>query len=584
MRNSKTNKYWIKPIFWIGMIVLILNSCKEEENKPVNFAPVSSFLVSNLRPKTGEEVLFTDQSSDEDGEVVSRSWSFGNGVTSTEQNPKIIYQEEGIYTVKLTVVDNDGEPSETTKELTVSNSNLAPVAAFDVVIPGYSTELFAVVLQDSVINFKDLSIDEGGRIVSWEWDMGNGITSTNQNITGHTYSEGGTYNVSLTVTDDEGESATFSRKVYVPSRKWTFPVNSMETSSPAIDDEGSIYVGDRGGFLYKISKDGDAIWDFEAGKTIRSSITLSDDGQTVYVGSGAEKFYAVKASNGIANWSVDVVGEVDKSSAALDNEGNLYFGTSAGILYALKASDGSQNWIFDGDIEGGTIQASPLYYNGKVIVAIDNKLFGVNANSGNKVWEYSMNGDRYEGHFAMDDNGILYGGSENVANKNGRVFAINATDGVEVWSKQVDGQVRANSPIMGEDGTLYVSTENGSEKTSMAIYAINSNNGSTVWKSTVAGNSYKVAPTLGKSGILYVGNNDDYLYMISSIDGSLICKFNYESADHSMPPVIGSDGTVYYGSRGNLFFAMRILDDDEEALPNAGWPVVGGNLKHQDRK
>jgi PKD repeat protein len=51
---------------------------------------------------------FTDKSKDDDGNVVSWTWDFGDGAGSNEQNPTHSYEDEGRYDVTLTVTDNDG--------------------------------------------------------------------------------------------------------------------------------------------------------------------------------------------------------------------------------------------------------------------------------------------------------------------------------------------------------------------------------------------------------------------------------------------------------------------------------------------
>ncbi|ODS72837.1 MAG: hypothetical protein ABS46_20705 [Cytophagaceae bacterium SCN 52-12] len=582
------NERWKNPAAGMAIALTVLSAClvsacKEEDTEPANKPPAAAFLVSNLTPGNNEEVSFTDQSADEDGKIMKWEWNFGDGSTSQEQHPKKTFETEGAFTVKLTVTDDDGDRAEATREITVSTSNLAPVAAFSLEVPGQSTELFAIVMENTAISFKDLSEDKDGSIAGWSWDMGDGTTSTSRNLE-HTYATGGTYTVSLTVTDDEGETNTLSKKVYVPKIKWSYPVNKVDTSCPAIDDDGNIYVADASGVIYKLSKsDGTAMWSYNAGTQIRASIVISDDNTRLYIGSG-KKFHALKTSDGQAAWAIELPGNADKSSAALDKNGNVYFGTADGKLFSVKALDGTQNWVFDGGISDGSIQSSPLYSNGKVAVTISNKLFGINASTGEKAWEYNLQANRYEGNFAINDAGILFGGAENTENKSGRIFAINLSTGAEVWGKQVPGEVRANSPILGPDGTLYVSTEDGADEKSMSVYALNSNTGAEKWVSKVAGDDFKVAPTLGKSGVLYIGSNDDHFYMISSVDGTLLCRFSYESADHLMVPAIGSDGTVYFSSRGNLFYAMKILDEGEESLPQGGWPIVGGSLKHQNRK
>lgn len=69
-----------------------------------NVAPTASF-GSAAR---GQVVTFSDLSSDSDGSIVSRTWRFGDGTTSTTASPVKTYTAEGIYSVTLTVTDDDG--------------------------------------------------------------------------------------------------------------------------------------------------------------------------------------------------------------------------------------------------------------------------------------------------------------------------------------------------------------------------------------------------------------------------------------------------------------------------------------------
>ena len=64
---------------------------------------------------------FADQSDDLDGTIVSWSWAFGDGATSTEQNPSHPYAADGTYTVTLTVTDDDGAIDSISKDVTVSS-------------------------------------------------------------------------------------------------------------------------------------------------------------------------------------------------------------------------------------------------------------------------------------------------------------------------------------------------------------------------------------------------------------------------------------------------------------------------------
>ena len=64
-------------------------------------------------------VDFLDISTDQDGNVVAWSWDFGDGNTSTEQNPTYVYATAATYNVTLTVKDDYGDTSSETKEIVI---------------------------------------------------------------------------------------------------------------------------------------------------------------------------------------------------------------------------------------------------------------------------------------------------------------------------------------------------------------------------------------------------------------------------------------------------------------------------------
>ena len=82
----------------------------------VNEEPTASFEFSPMSPSTRDTIQFTDTSTDPDGEIVAWLWDFGDGTTSTEQNPTHRYKKGGVYTVTLTVTDDrDGQDTATVR-------------------------------------------------------------------------------------------------------------------------------------------------------------------------------------------------------------------------------------------------------------------------------------------------------------------------------------------------------------------------------------------------------------------------------------------------------------------------------------
>jgi PKD repeat protein len=165
----------------------------------LNRVPIAFFTESAETVSSGESIHFDASASyDPDGTVVAYSWDFGDGSTATGITVDHAYDNNGVYTVTLTVTDDDGATDSAT---TTKNAlNRSPVASF--------TENATTVMQDEAIHFDaSESYDSDGIIVSYSWDFGDGTTATGVTAD-HAYNEDGTYTVTLTVTDDDGASSS----------------------------------------------------------------------------------------------------------------------------------------------------------------------------------------------------------------------------------------------------------------------------------------------------------------------------------------------------------------------------------------
>jgi len=196
-------------------------------------------------------------SSDPDGTIASYNWDFGNGTTGTGATPSATYTEAGTFNVTLTVTDDVGETnSVSTTVVVVATANQPPVAN-----PGgpYNGTV------DSVVQFDgSASSDPDGTIASYNWDFGNGTTGTGATPSA-TYTEAGTFNVTLTVTDDVGETNSVSTTVVVVAA----------ANQPPVANPGGPYNGIAGvavQFNGSASSDPDGSivsynWDFGNGTT-----------------------------------------------------------------------------------------------------------------------------------------------------------------------------------------------------------------------------------------------------------------------------------------------------------------------------
>jgi len=116
-------------------------------------------------------VQFTDLSTAGDNPITDWYWEFGDGDTSTAQNPSHIY-DDGVYTVSLTVTDSHGCSDTETKEEYIT-SNEGPTADF-------TADVFDC-CDPLTVQFTDLSTAGDNPITDWYWEFGDGDTSTDQN-------------------------------------------------------------------------------------------------------------------------------------------------------------------------------------------------------------------------------------------------------------------------------------------------------------------------------------------------------------------------------------------------------------------
>jgi len=175
--------------------------------------PRADFSADKTRGGAPMDVNFIDQSS---GSPASWKWDFGDGSTSTEQNPVHQYTTLGSYTVTLTVSNANGQ--DTTAKTAYIVTTLAPVAEFKADRQ--------VGKAPFVVHFTDLS---NGNPTTWSWEFGDGTGSNDQNPS-HIYMNEGAYDVRLTVTNQYGSDSVFK----------TGTSSATVTAAPVVTQEAAV--------------------------------------------------------------------------------------------------------------------------------------------------------------------------------------------------------------------------------------------------------------------------------------------------------------------------------------------------------
>lgn len=195
---SPSQTYASVGTYSVSLIVNSNKGCKDTANV---------FVSVSVRPT----VLFTaNQTCGTDSTVIVNStiapggtqyfWNFGDGTTSTLQNPTKSYSIAGVYTIKLRATDNLGCSDSTNHTITYP---ITPTTQFSFANPclGQSTTF----TNTSAIGFGSLT---------YNWNFGDGSTSNNQSPL-HTYSIAAVYNVRLISTSQSGCNDTLIQVVNV---------------------------------------------------------------------------------------------------------------------------------------------------------------------------------------------------------------------------------------------------------------------------------------------------------------------------------------------------------------------------------
>lgn len=265
-------------VYSVKMVAANSGSCADSIQKvsyiTISPSPIASFTGDNL---SGCQVPHTVQFTDASTGALAWFWDFGDGTTSTLQNPTHTYTDDSVYTVSLMVASNIG----------CTNS---------LVMPGYIsiTPPQANLTADPVRGCLPLSVDFSdsstatGNIVSWFWDFGDGATSTDANPT-HIYTTPGIFDISLVITNDLGCTDTVVRSNYV--RAGNRPNANLSPSVTDMCIYGSVTFTD-----LSLGDVNQWLWQFGDGQT-----SIDENPTYAYSDTGIFTVTLIAISNGCAD-------------------------------------------------------------------------------------------------------------------------------------------------------------------------------------------------------------------------------------------------------------------------------------------
>ena len=609
-------------ILFIAAILFGAVSCQKEQSLKALFTTDKD--VYEIQ----EEVVIQNLSSSKGVEIGMCKWEW-NGQTSYQYDlGSISFPEVGEYTIKLTVYAEEGVISPMTYERSISvfNNNEPPVAAF---------EAPASAVQDAPVQFTDRSTDNTGRIVSWYWNIG-GVISTDQNPE-VTFISWGDVKVTLTVTDNYGETSTVSKTITVSKSDghgmqiaWSKAYDTkgyVYWTSPAVTPDGNrVYVSSTGYHLVCFDADGNEKGRYDIGER------------------GANPYnYTNAASPSIENQS---------PTPSLDEEGNVYIAvqfyerpqsttTGEGGLFSIKPDCAGLNWYFStGEKSSYRYLAAPVFGNYVAICLKENdsQLISQNAgifnkNTGQLLQAINCDQGSFGGMAVSKENTIVYSASRVDAG-----YKV-ALGGYGNWSPSAnndagrltnllngDGETKGGQPAISSDGLVYVCVSASSSTQlvcacyDLAAYVPGAQP-KALWKTKVeaftpqggygpvldeAGNAYFMAgdkvfrldkadgsvawsyelsstcigvAAIDSKGYLYVCEpTANKIIKLSSASGQLVSEL--EIPNPKSCPTIGPDGSIYVtANNGGVPTLYKIVGTGEgkSVAPGSNWSQLGCN-------
>ncbi len=171
--------------------------------------PIAMFTVTGNNTIAGSTVTFdATTSSDPDGTIVSYAWSFGDGSIGSGVTTTHMYAPTGSYTVTLSVIDNSGSTgSASATVVVIIASDKPPVASF--------TFTSGPLYVNGTVSFDaSSSHDPDGTVTAYTWTFDDGTSAAGVTTT-HKFTAPGRYMVSLTVTDNLGNTNSMAQVVLI---------------------------------------------------------------------------------------------------------------------------------------------------------------------------------------------------------------------------------------------------------------------------------------------------------------------------------------------------------------------------------
>ena len=317
--------------------------CVDTRNYTVTINPQP---VVSFAPNTGTQCLLNNNfvfanSSSVSGGTLTYQWTFGDGGTSTSASPSHTYTQPGTYAVHLVVTTNNGCKDSLTQSVIVAPMPNMLIAANNIVQCFHANS----------VSFTNSSTIATGTM-SWQWNFGDGATSTQYSPT-HSYATPGTYNVVVTATSDKG---------CVDTRNFAVVINPQPVVSFAPNTGTQCLLNNNFVFANSSSVSGGTLtyqWTFGDGGTSTSAAPSH-----TYTQPGTYAVHLVVTTNNGCKDSLTqsvVVAPMPNMSIAVNNIVQCFHANSVAFTNSSTIATGTMNWAWNFGDGATSAQYSPTH-------------------------------------------------------------------------------------------------------------------------------------------------------------------------------------------------------------------------------
>ncbi|HEX9894736.1 MAG TPA: PQQ-binding-like beta-propeller repeat protein, partial [Gemmatimonadales bacterium] len=358
--------------------------------------------------------------------------------------------------------------------------------------------------------------------------------------------------------------------------QWRFDTQGGVIGSPAIRGD-TVWVGSGDGRVYALAlSSGALLWSFNLTTPIASSPAVAGD--VVVIGARDGRFNGLNARTGEPLWSVETgtdlplpwgheSGDRFTSSPAIVND-LAVVAAGDGVVRALEWRTGRERWHTE---TGTRLRSSPAVADGRVFIGgVDGRLYAFDLASGTRLWAFATEGATLQSeHYGFDRRTIqsspaVQRGTVYVGARDGFLYAVSADSGVLRW--RFDHQISwiISSPAVADD-VVYAGSSDG-----QFIQAVDAETGVERWRRPTGSIVWSSPAIVGQQ--LLVGDGRGRVLALDRMTGDPRWEFFTGGQVFSSPVPAGRQ--VVFGSVDGGVYAL--CTGDPVTLERAVYPGRGG--------